>query len=442
MFQKPGGRPFTLRRFGRSGLAPKTAKRWILLAALVAALAGTFLTVRVVLYPFTQVSIYLEEESFGGYTLFAPGVDDLGFERETSNTIYLIDMRGEIVHTWNVLDGVQLPKMTQEGNLVYSTRDRQFVKRAGIRKLDATANVLWYFQCWADHDFSLLENGNLLVHYIEDIDEPTIGPGKIRCPRIVEVNDAKEILWEWRAEDHLAELTELAGIQFPLDREGWRLFDWAHNNTCRVIGENDAALDDTRFSPGNILISYCNLNTIAVIDKESADIVWAWGPGELDGQHNPRMMLNGHIMIFDNGTERGYSRVLELDPLTGKIVWEYNDRGAEQRFYSAFLSSAQPLPNDNVLVCQSVWKRNDPVGLWYRVFAKVLGHEPMSTRLFEVNRQGKIVWECLVTAHGRGMQGAYQATRYSASELQPLFDELAALKSEETRHLRSLPYLR
>jgi len=42
----------------------------------------------------------------------------------------------------------------------------------------------------------------------------------------------------------------------------------------------------------------------------------------LDGQHQPTMLPNGHIMVYDNGTRRGYSRVIELDPLSAEIVWE------------------------------------------------------------------------------------------------------------------------
>jgi hypothetical protein len=34
------------------------------------------------------------------------------------------------------------------------------------------------------------------------------------------------------------------------------------------------------------------------------------------------MLPNGHIMVYDNGTRRGYSRVIELDPLSAEIVWE------------------------------------------------------------------------------------------------------------------------
>ena len=62
---------------------------------------------------------------------------------------------------------------------------------------------------------------------------------------------------------------------------------------------------------------------IGVIDRQTGTIVWAWGPGVIDGQHIPHMLPNGHILLFDNGALRGHSRVLELDPLTETVEWEY-----------------------------------------------------------------------------------------------------------------------
>lgn len=69
----------------------------------------------------------------------------------------------------------------------------------------------------------------------------------------------------------------------------------------------------------------------------------------LDGPHAPTVLANGNILAFDNGRERGYSRVLEIDPRTRKIVWEYSG-------YDHFLpfslsgSSAQRLANGNTLI--------------------------------------------------------------------------------------------
>ena len=56
---------------------------------------------------------------------------------------------------------------------------------------------------------------------------------------------------------------------------------------------------------------------------------------------------------------RDYSRVLEIDPVSLKIVWQYTPREAgflepmdSNRFYSPFISSAQRLPNGNTLITE------------------------------------------------------------------------------------------
>ena len=350
-------------------------------------------------------------------------------------------MEGEIAHTWQVLGSVQLAKLKPDGNLIYSTRDRSYKERAGIREIDPYGNVIWYYKCWIDHDFHILRNGNIIIHYIEDIKTPSIGRGKIRCPRIIEITPKKNIIWEWRGEEHLDELTELLGTTFPLNNTGEKLFDWAHNNTCQVIEQSNTVLIDVRFKPGNIIFSYCNLNTIGIIDKETAQIVWAWGPKNLDGQHNPRMMENGNLLIFDNGTNRGYSRVIELNPISEEIVWEYNDiESKKPQFYSKYLCGAQPLNNKNVFICQSTYSRKSLRDRLFLAIYRRLGKKIRSSRLFEINREKDIVWECIINVKCGDLHGIYQSTRYSIPFVRPLLEKIK--KFEDLRKLKSLPYIR
>jgi hypothetical protein len=119
----------------------------------------------------------------------------------------------------------------------------------------------------------------------------------------------------------------------------------------------------------------------------------------------------GNILLFDNGGAAGYgalirglededgkklgswpnkfrrfSRVLEINPLTKQVEWEYtqpnptkdlnNDgfcRGNERLFYSSVMSGCQRLPNGNTLIAEA------DVG-----------------RIFEVTKCGEVVWEYLL----------------------------------------------
>ena len=64
------------------------------------------------------------------------------------------------------------------------------------------------------------------------------------------------------------------------------------------------------------------------------------------------MLDNGHILVFDNGVARRSSRVLEMDPVSGKVVWEYpGDRG--RPFFTRSRGANQRLPNGNTLITNS-----------------------------------------------------------------------------------------
>jgi hypothetical protein len=277
----------------------------------------------------------------------------------------------------------------------------------GLYELDPQSNVVWSLRCRTDHDFQVLANGNLLVNMITENFCQALGPEMKRQPYMVEVNRDKQMVWEWRGEEHLEELRQLlpeTGFAHLMERAtGEFAFDWAHNNTLQVIGPNAtyekelASGAAARFKPGNIVFSYRSCDVIGVIERPSGRIVWAWGPGVLDGQHKPHMLPNGNLLIFDNGTLRGKSRVIELDPLSERIVWEY--RGSESEpFFSGYISGAQRLENGNTLIC-----------------------EGDSGRLFEVTRQGQIVWDFRNPYSTPGSQPwIYRCTRYSPEYVQPL----------------------
>ncbi|MHC4253047.1 MAG: aryl-sulfate sulfotransferase, partial [Planctomycetota bacterium] len=172
------------------------------------------------------------------------------------------------------------------------------------------------------------------------------------------INRAKEIVWELSLGDHAERLCELAGLPMPVNYfrrdehgviEPRKASDWAHANTVEVLPATPLGERDARFREGNILFSLRSLDTIGTIDPELSEIVWAWGPGVLDGQHQPTMLPGGNILVFDNGTFRGHSIVREVEPASGEIVWQYEDG---EDFFSPFRAGNQRLPNGNTLICE------------------------------------------------------------------------------------------
>ena len=139
-----------------------------------------------------------------------------------------------------------------------------------------------------------------------------------------------------------------------------------------------------------------NINTIAIVDGNTREIIWAWGPSNLTFQHQPTFLENGHILIFNNGTST--SEVLELDPMTREVVWRY----AAKDFFSATRGSVQRLPNGNTLITESD-----------------RGY------VFEVTPEKEVVWSFANPAVNR--QGVrdpiWRMTRFQPDELPFLLDQ-------------------
>jgi len=116
------------------------------------------------------------------------------------------------------------------------------------------------------------------------------------------------------------------------------------------------------------LLSMREMNVIAILDVEQKSIVWALS-GQWTRQHQPTMLDNGHLLLFDNRGHRGMSKVIELDPFTQEIAWAYEGT-PENGFSSPSGGTSQRLANDNTLITESE-----------------------SGRAFEVTPDGRIVWE-------------------------------------------------
>ncbi len=153
------------------------------------------------------------------------------------------------------------------------------------------------------------------------------------------------------------------------ERQAVELF---HANSIEWMNRPELFGTHRVYGPNHILTCLRNQDTIAIIDWEARRLVWAWGKGKLELPHHPTLLANGNILLFDNGVRRRTSRVLEVDPRTDEIVWEYPGETGEP-FFSANRGSNERLPNGNTLIADSD-----------------------SGRAFEVTREGETVWEYLV----------------------------------------------
>jgi hypothetical protein len=154
-------------------------------------------------------------------------------------------------------------------------------------------------------------------------------------------------------------------MRIILEEADVRTGDLFHTNSLQVLAALTRTLPPS-FAEGNILTSMRRLNTIAVVDLGRRQVVWAH-QGDYVRQHDPRLLEDGHILLFDNGERQ--SRVLEIDPATGGVAWQFT--GSEEKpFSSAECGTAQRLSNGNTVITESE-----------------------AGRAFEITPEGESVWE-------------------------------------------------
>jgi hypothetical protein len=98
---------------------------------------------------------------------------------------------------------------------------------------------------------------------------------------------------------------------------------------------------------GLILMSLRTTSGIIAVDRKTGQVVYYIGPDIVSHQHSPVELGNGNILVFDNGNYRAgvstsYTRVIEINPRTETIEWQYADT-PHQSFYCPFMETRSAL---------------------------------------------------------------------------------------------------
>jgi len=291
----------------------------------------------------------------------------------------MMDMNGRILH--EIVDRRKEKEGKKGGqwHLVEPYLNNGFlaiIENKEIFLMNWDLSIKWRRNLRAHHDIDVAENGDIFtLAWKRGADGRIRKDGPIIDNKIVILNREGKIIREISLAEVVAKNKKLSAIAlnkkqifqgYLYDEHAINIF---HANTVEII-RRDVNIDLKKiFKKGDILFCCRNLNTIGVLDLEKEEIVWEWGADELDCPHNPSLLENGNILVFDNGAFRKYSRVLELNPESGKIIWEYKATPPGS-FFSRTMGSAQRLPNGNTLITEGE-----------------KGH------VFEITFDGKIVWE-------------------------------------------------
>ena len=285
-----------------------------------------------------------------------------------------------------------------------------------------------------------VENGKTLILAKKEILNSSISDTILLDDVIYEVDWNGELTgFIWYANEHFEEfgfdedakasISSFPGFNDPdinwkriVEVGGFDSGDYLHINSISRLGINKWYDENpelySHFHPENIILDSRHANFIVIIDHLTGNVVWRVGPdysentiegqkiGQIIGPHNAHMIPNGlpgagNILVFDNGGAAGYgnvpgqpnkfrnySRVIEFNPVTLDIIWEYSNiksmfadevfiyywkivtKGENHHFFSPYVSSAQRLINGNTLIT-----------------------EGFASRVFEVNQNNDLLWE-------------------------------------------------
>jgi hypothetical protein len=324
-----------------------------------------------------NVTVYDQERTNDGYTVLisghAPGVN-------------MIDMEGNVVHEWYTgeVSVYGLWPDAQDREIDFDLWRRVFlcengdllavIYGGGVIKVDHESNLLWTSEfIGAHHDLDVDEDGNIYVIGLDvNINEKYNPDAYIAEDYLFVLDSLGNTVEKVSMLDLIANSSYAPTLQRSSDSSGQRLNmtgDVLHCNTIEYIREDLLPEGyDGPLRAGTILLSMRAIDLVCAVDLDDRSVYWA----ESDlwhMQHQPTLLPDGSMLVFDNQGMVEASTVLQFDPATREVFWVY--RGDEENpFYSTGIGSCQRLPNGNTLITESMYGR-----------------------AFEVTPEGEIVWE-------------------------------------------------
>jgi hypothetical protein len=292
-----------------------------------------------------NVTRYDAERAYTGVNVYTSGHEPAAF---------LMDMTGKVLHKWqyDVHDAWPAVPLTIHNTFwrrvhAYPNGDLLAIfEGIGLLKLNKDSELLWSYGDGCHHEAYVTDDGRIYVLTRKARMEPRINQWKpILTDYITILNDDGERIVEYP----LLEIFEKSA--YPMLMRGARPYgDMFHTNSIRVL-DGSMAKHWPHFKRGNVLISMRRLSAIAIVDLEKQAVVWA-SMGGWKRQHDPTVLPDGSIMLFDNmGRPGKLSRVIKFDPRSMLMKWQYH--GINGELHSKTCGTARLLPNGNILITES-----------------------------------------------------------------------------------------
>lgn len=274
----------------------------------------------------------------------------------------LVDLEGRVLHRWHAALEEVWPRYATSGQKHHA---RFFFRRAwpledgsllvifegyGIVKLDRGSNVVWAKPNRAHHDLDVQDDGRIVTltrtaHLVPrlDAEQPKLedfivvldeNGHELSSLSLLEALERSR----WRDQIHAVDPRLPERIQ-----DKARAGDLFHTNSVEIVREDHPTIDWMK--KGRAIVSLRFLSAVMAVDLEQRRVVW-FHRGDFVGQHEPTLLADGNVLLFDNGNHSGQSRALEIDPGDGRVVWHYPGDG-DPPLFSQCCSTATRLPNGN-----------------------------------------------------------------------------------------------
>ena len=306
----------------------------------------------------------------------------------------LLDMDGNLLHRWRLPFEEAFPERKPTVETAFFRRAYPLDDGAllvlyqggGLAKLDRRSRVLWSYGAGLYNDVHVAADGRIYGLGKEARSIPFIHPTEPVLEDAVVVLDP-----DGRLERRVSLLQTLVESPFadllqPMPPSG----DIFHSNTVQLL-EGGVAATVAGFTPDSVLVSMREIDLLAVVGLDPPVVRWA-RRGGWDAQHQPELLASGRMLLFDNLGAGGSSRVIEFEPLSGAIHWEYPGP-SDPPLSSPTAGTAQRLDNGNTLITESE-----------------------AGRAIEVTPEGAIVWE-FVSPHRGGMRNELVAALFEVLRL-------------------------
>ena len=394
---------------------------------------------------------YNQNDTYNGLTLF------------TSQTeTYLINSCGEAVNQWtSAYPSGHAVYLLEDGSLLRAGRVGNTTLSIGgaggiIEKYDWDGNITWTYTISSDtelqhHDIFPMPNGNILVLVLNVMSSAEaiqagrnpnlITDGVLYNEQILEIEpvgtNQANIVWEWNIKDHLIQDFDATKDNFGVVEDNPQLLDinflgglsgsanWLHMNSIQYNENLDQIVMSSRHLSEIYIIDHSTTTSEASSNLggtygKGGDLLYRWGNPQAYKQGTPDGLPNaGQLILYNNGFTRtpSFSEIFILTPpTTAPGVYDYTSNTAygpattdytytnpddPTNFFSRILSSAQMLPNGNILICDGD-----------------------SGYFFEIDTNDNIVWEYInptgtsgIMAQGDDPEAVpntvFRATKYS-----------------------------